>query len=236
MQEVISQSENMLIKYAVTRCAEDEGNTLNEENTKLKLENVYPLTQKNLKTLRKTLQKKQRSRSRKRKNILKFVGGYVAITVVLVSSFIIADAVHEPLSKFLTRDAKSTMYFDAKIGNVMPENIHVDWKNIYLPQYLPAGAIVTRITSLGTKYIGYTVDGKNIDFTQYLDGLGTLMVDNEGVIAEKIEAKDFKADCTSKNNVTNIVWEKDNALFLLSGPTDLKTEMIEMAKSITYVE
>ncbi|MHB8065221.1 MAG: DUF4367 domain-containing protein [Ruminiclostridium sp.] len=118
---------------------------------------------------------------------------------------------------------------NSRFANDIPS----DWKNVYIPQYVPEGYKISDTNSLVTqKTIHYTAVNKAlIVFIQYSDKDTNIRVDTENAKVSWIVINDEESIVSEKGGMTTAVWHNSDCAFSLIGHIS-KEELIKMAESV----
>lgn len=227
MQDKITQSDELLLKYAVTKTAELEGKELLSENNRLKQEPQYHPNEKDMLYLKNMMKKGSHSRRQRRKNAVRV---YAVAAILLISSLFMVTAFRNPILDYFFNNKNFDVYLNENYSNM---ELH----KIYVPTFLPKSYKADRLDNGTTcKIIKYlSKNGDSIWFTQYANTTG-LNVDKEGADIEKVQENGFEATIIRKNGV-KILWGDDDKIFLLYAElSELESDLLRMAKSMTFVE
>jgi len=171
---------------------------------------------------------------------------YAAI-IVLASTTILTvlvynvDAIHVRVFDFLFKSHQEYVEVtpvernekDEAIRSVLPK----EWNNFYYPAYLPDSYKFVEAETVGDAKLLTFQDDKDgiLNFSQEpLDGV-EMMVDNENVESGEISINGGNGFWTTKGNNTNLIWNHDDSVYMLSGPISLK-EMTKIAENLEYMK
>lgn len=115
-----------------------------------------------------------------------------------------------------------------EISGIPPE-----WKDVYVPTFVPAGFRITKAESLTfTKIVHYANDhGQLIVFQQHHGENINIGVDTENAVSERILINGQEGLLVEKNGRTTLIWHNNDFLYSLMSEID-KNELIKMAESI----
>ena len=111
--------------------------------------------------------------------------------------------------------------------------IPLEWKDVYVPAFVPEGFKITKAESLKfTKIIHYSNDnGRLIVFQQHNGENTNKRVDSENADSENILINGLEGLLVEKNGRTTLIWHNNDFSFSLMSEVD-KNELIKMAESI----
>ena len=108
-----------------------------------------------------------------------------------------------------------------------------EWKNVYIPAYVPEGYKISKTESLvTTKIIHYSNDKSQlIVFTQYNDENTNLRIDTENAKIDKVIINGVDGLIAEKDGAINIAWHNNDSTFSLISKVD-KNELLKIAGSL----
>lgn len=230
MRNEFKQSDEMFLKFAITKLIEQQGEELLEINQRLKQDAQNNANKADMQYLEKMF-KSQSSQTAKRKRSLRPRSFAVAVAAtLLISSLFVVTAFRNPILDLFFNNKNFDVFLSENYSNIELQEIYVP---TFLPKSYKADSLDNGTTCKIIKYL--SKNGDSIWFTQYINTTG-LNVDREGAIIEHVQENGFEATIIRKNGV-KILWGNDDKIFLLYGElSELEPDLLKMAKSMTFVE
>ena len=164
---------------------------------------------------------------------LRIAASILFITMVIgISSTLGVEAVrHEFLSLF-TKTEKE--YTELALGNEseLMKYIENEWKNSYVPGWLPEGFRLDEAYALGTtKFMIFVKGESKIFLTQ---GIENRYIDTEEAYVRTVNINNIEGILMSKESQNILYWHNDKVFFSMT--SDIKeNEMIEISKKIKKI-
>ncbi len=116
-----------------------------------------------------------------------------------------------------------------------PTNIHIDWINYYLPEYVPESYQLDNLQVFDENKILYykNKSGEEIQFSQSPIG-NNFQLDTEHANSTEVIINEQKGMIIEKNNVLTLLWFDNINTYYLIGKIN-KIEIIKMAESVQLV-
>jgi len=121
--------------------------------------------------------------------------------------------------------------------NVGATSMVVNWRDAYVPTYIPAGYEVLSFSfNEGLKRIVFeSVDEQAFIIYTELDERSDLVIDTENASRfEQVSINGNSGTLVVKNNLTTIVWEQSDRLFMIQAQTDVAIA-VRVAKGVRYI-
>lgn len=164
--------------------------------------------------------------------------GFCAVFICLIIAVASVQAFRVKVLNFIIETGKE--YTSINLKEERPDdslkdtlNIPSEWKNVYIPAYVPEGYKISKTESLvNTKIIHYLNDkNKLIVFNQYNDENTNLRIDTEKAKVDKVIINGFDGLIAEKSGSITIAWHNNDSTFSLISNID-KNELIKIAESI----
>lgn len=247
-QKLYSEYDDALFRLAMHKVAEQEGKLISEEMKHSDIDEPEYLPSKEseerlLKLIDRELKKKKNEDKRKRKHltfkrtliVIAAVIGLFSISLMTVSAFRIQ------VFNFVLgiNDRYTSFQLQDNGGDQINSQMIVDWKNTYVPTYLPEGYEVSDIYN--------TDDLKSITFKDKQDNSldivysefatsSNMELDTENAaLVKTITINGNKGTLITKNNITTVAWIMDNKIFSVMGQASSDL-LIKISESVKYVK
>lgn len=218
--------------------AETEGKILYRENMQPVIELPPPeakerftrLLDKHLKNRRKNMRKG--NLLRKALLIVAAAVAVFAVAMLTVSAFRA-----QVLNLFMTpeKDYTYVQITDSEPPEPSVSSLPVDWKNAYMPTYIPDGYEVTSVTNVnGLKSIKFYKDTSKFYYSEYNSKNGLALDTETAPLAKPVSVNGHDGTLIQKDNINNITWVMDNHLFIIYGDIS-QEELIKIAESVKFI-
>lgn len=243
-QEIYANYEDAVFRLAVHKAAEQEGKRLMEEAHLTDDDFEYTPTAESrdrfLKLLDYELKRTVMKEHRLKRIHLKRLTVVLAAVIALISiSLMTVDAFRVKVFNFVLgiNEKYTSMQMQDNGGNEAVSKMIVDWKNAYVPTYIPDGYEVSDVFN--------TEDLKSITFKNKSDAnMDIIFTETASVSNLEIDTEDAssfstimingnKGILTTKNNVVAVAWVVDKRILTINGQVDKKT-IILIAESAKY--
>lgn len=217
--------------------AEVEGKILYRENMQPVIELPPPeakerftrLLDKHLKNRRKNMRKG--NLLRKALLIVAAAVAVFAVAMLTVSAFRA-----QVLNLFMTPEKDYTY---VQITDSAPEpsisSLPVDWKNAYMPTYIPDGYEVTSVTNINNfKSIRFDKDSSALYYSEFNSTNGMALDTETAPLAKPVSINGYDGTLIQKESKLNITWVMANRLFTIAGNIS-QEELIKIAESVKYI-
>jgi len=244
VRKLNEEYEDALFRLILNVAAEKEGRLIYEENIKSKerQENLPP--QESLKRFTSLLGAKLKSAKRNHRNpgrILRRTAVAVMAVIIMCSVMMVSvDAFRlKVLNLLISIEPK---YTSIQISNSDDKEnrggLIVDWKNAYVPTYIPAGYKAERVSSSATvKTINFKKEDDNstLIYTEYSTSYGIAIDTENASIIKAIEIGGREGTLSVKDSVTSVAWIMDDRLFVIQGQAETN-EIIKMAEDVKFLK
>ena len=234
--------EDALFRLVVNNAAEEEGKQLLKDNEQLHSSQDDLPSAESMKAFTKLLDahlKKEKKVHNKAhfSNLNKAAVAVLTIVVLFSTMMLSVQALRVKVLNFLISIQSEYTSFKLEDDDQTAEKLIVDWKNAYVPTYIPKGYSVTDMSySDAIKKI--TLDSEDnktsIIYTQFESGSISIDTENASLI-ETIKINDQDGTLSIKDATTTVVWKMDNHLFIVQGQISRK-EAIKIAESVKFIE
>lgn len=239
LRKLNAEYEDALFRIIMSEVAKREGRLIYEEYLKNEgQKNLIP--KNNLDTFTSLLDLKLKTAKRNSRNSPKLLcKTAVAVIVVIIMCSVLTFSVEAFRLKFLNLLISiEPRYTSIQISDSDGSNggLIVDWKNAYVPTYVPEGFKVERVSSSSTVKLLYFIkedDKSTITYTECGSTYG-IAIDTEGAsLIEEIEINAHKGTLSVKGSTATVAWILDDRLFSIQGQADTD-EIIKMAESVKF--
>ncbi len=164
----------------------------------------------------------------------------VALLVVIVAGSTLSfasEAFAGGVSNFFTRllqGGEELRITEKRDGGI--EWDMADFEGMYFPTWIPYGYTLTEAESFsGYKCVLYKDKAGNaIRYYIYLDNQ-SLAVDNEEIETTPVYLHDSWGKCITKEDSISVVWEDAEFIYIVRGPLEERTQIINMAEEAEKV-
>lgn len=238
--------EDSLWKVLMYDYAEVEGKRFIEENEALKRDGKYQPSSEAVKRFNKKMnaafrQPKLRSfielmspAVNKAAVFIVAVGIIFSLSFTFVSGFRI-----QVLNLMLSLEEKYTLIKldDKSDENIIADNLYVNWRNAYVPTYIPQGyKIYTLSNTADLKAIDYINDKNDVITFCELNASIENTVDTENAsLIKNIDINGNEGLLVVKGNSVSIAWSDNTRIFMLHTQLSIE-ETVKIAESVTYIE
>lgn len=238
--------ENSLFKLIMFEAAEKEGRVFLEENEQLKKDPAYLPSADEENRFQKQLNRNIRKRTYPsgEKLLCSFANKVAVAMLVVVFAFTGAvftvQAFRADVLNFLIRiePEYTSIQLDGSENN-KEQNLAVNWKNAYVPAYIPDDFKVDSLYySDPLKTITYHKKGNNKEFIVYseYDASNDVELDTENASLIKIIlVHGHKGTLVIKNSIVSVTWEMDGHIFTVKAKQN-EDEVIKIAQNVNFVK
>lgn len=237
--------EDGLFRVIMNNVAEAEGKLLLEENEQLNKEYKNFPSPESVKRFTKLLDSNlKKAKSLKNGRVSKILHRTaVAMMATILTLFGVTfsvQAVRVQVLNFLINIEPEYTSLQLNDSDNMQKNgkLIVNWKNAYVPTYIPDGYEVTSISyDKAIKKIIFSNPNNDLTiiYTEY-NSINTIAVDTEDAsLVEKVKVNDHDGTLSIKDSISSIAWIIDTHLFVFQGQMSTD-EAIKMAESVKFVK
>ena len=242
-KKLYEEYEDSLFKLVMHDVAEKEGRLFLEEKEKLKNDPEYLPSQAAVKFSRQldAQLRKPKVYARKRRiwqALNKVAIAMLIVLVILGATVMTVEAVRVRALNFLMDIQQEYTSFQLKDSSGISEgeNPIVDWRQAYVPTYIPEGYEVSA-TSQNDNY--KKIEFKNsqgtlINYMELsLDHQPTVDTENASVF-ETITINGHEGALVVKNSLVTIIWAMEDRMFMIRGEIE-KDMVIKIAEGVKYL-
>lgn len=217
--------------------AETEGKILYRENMQPVIELPPPEAKERFTRLLDKHLKNRRKNMRKGNLLRKALLIVAAAVAVFSVAMLTVDAFRaEVLNLFMKHEEKYT-YVQITDSAAEPSVsvLPVDWKNAYMPTYIPDGYEVTSVNNINNfKSIRFDKDSSALYYSELNSANGAALDTETAPLAKPVSINGHDGSLVQKGNYNSITWEMDNRLFLIYGNIS-QEELIKIAESVKFI-
>lgn len=247
-KKLFDEYEESLFKLVMSDVAEKEGKIFIEQNQLLNEEPEYMPSKEALNRFNKRLEAEIK-KNIKQQNTLKKGRRFnraAIVAIIIVAALVIAtfgvQAFRSGVFNFLINIESTFTSFKLNENNngTKEERILVDWKNAYVPTYIPSDFEVNDITYRDSykkiKFLNKQNNILYIHYTEYSRKDFYIAADSENAsLVKTIKINGYLGTLIKKDDFSTVVLEIDNRLYLLE--TNLDTdEAIKIAENIKFIK
>lgn len=217
--------------------AEAEGKILYKENMQPVIELPPPEAKERFTRLLDKHLKNRRKNMRKGNLLHKALLIVAAAVAVFAVAMLTVSAFRaQVLNLFMTPEKDYTY---VQITDSAPEpsvsSLPADWKNAYMPTYIPDGYEVTSVINQNVmKSISFAKNTSNIYYYEYNSLNGVALDTETAPLVKPVSVNGHDGSLVQKDGKLSITWEMDSHLFLIYGNIS-REELIKIAESVKYI-
>ncbi|MCY1713526.1 DUF4367 domain-containing protein [Caproiciproducens galactitolivorans] len=239
--------EDSLFKLILFEAAEKEGKLFLKENEQLKNDPAFLPSAEEENRFKKLLNHhihKVRNHP-KRKMICNFANkvavAVLAVVFVFTGAILTVQAFRTDVLNFLIsiEPKYTSIQLNESENETKDENLTVNWKNAYVPTYIPAGFEADNLYySDSLKTITFhqkNSEKKFIAYSEY-DASNDVELDTENAsLIKLVQIQGHKGTLVIKNSITTVSWEMDKHIFTINGNVD-GDEIVKMAENVNFIK
>lgn len=247
-EKLVEAYEESLFRLALYDAAEQEGKQFLQEQKERNDEPENSPSPEAVERFRRKLPSRLRKRGARRKSPARRALGkaavcFLAVAVVFSTAMVTVRAFRVQVMNLLIDVRPEYTSFQIP-GNTegasgpADENLTVNWKNTYLPTYIPEGYEVNGFTyTEQTKDIYYSSSDKKrvIDYSETDDSVTTELDTENASVLKTVLINGHKGKLVMKNSTATVVWEMDRHVFTLS-TEESEEETLKIARGVKFVE
>ncbi|XOQ47352.1 MAG: DUF4367 domain-containing protein [Eubacteriales bacterium] len=245
--KLYEEYENSLFKLIMFEAAEKEGRVFLEKNEQLKKDPAYLPSVDEENWFQKQLNRNIRNKTHlSGAKMLRSFANKVAVAMLVVAfaftgAVFTVQAFRTDVLNFLIRiEPKYTsIQLDESEKNKKEQSLTVNWKNAYVPAYIPDGFEADSLYySDPLKTITYHKKGNDQEFIVYseYDASNDVELDTENASLIKIIlVHGHKGTLVIKNSIVSVTWEMDGHIFTVKAKQN-EDEVIKIAQNVNFVK
>ena len=239
--ELNKDYEDALFRLIVNSAAEEEGKLLLAENEHLNSgEDGLPSVE-SIRTFSRLLdahlkKKKKAGKSALLSGLIKVAVTVFTLAAVFSALMLTVEAFRVEVLNFLISIESEYTLFKLGYDDQEAEKLIVDWKNAYVPTYIPEGYNVSDVSYSDTAKkitLENKADGSFIIYTQSESGSISIDTENASLI-EMIKINNEDGTLSVKDSIATLVWKMDNSIFIVQGKIS-KDEAIKIAENVKFI-
>lgn len=239
LKEINNSYEDRIFSLAMKNIsAESEGKILYKENMMQSVIELPPPEAKERFTrLLDRHLKNQRKNMRKGKLLRKVVLIVAAVVAVFAVAMLTVSAFRAQVLNLFMKPEQKYTYVQITDSAAEPSvsSLPVDWKNAYMPTYIPDGYKVTNVKNVSNyKSIRFDKDTSNFYFAEHNSKNGMALNTETAPLVKPISVNGHDGSLVQKDDILSITWEMDNRLFLIYGNIS-QEELVKIAESVKYI-
>lgn len=242
-QQVYEQYEDALFRMAVHQLAEEEGREWEATRQRLKSLPEYQPSEEALRNFTEKLDahlRKQRAaawRRRAMRWLQPLAMGVLALFVIFSAAMIVQAFRVKVMNLWLEIRPQFTIFrLRENTPDPSSNGSIVDWTNAYVPTYIPEGYIIgSTSVSVSAREIVYEHITAPMIYTE-LGESSSPMIDTENADrVERVDINGYDGTLVQKNNLTTVLWEMDDRLFLVEVWSADDTAL-EVARGVKFIK
>lgn len=247
-EKLVEAYEESLFRLALYDSAEQEGKQFLQEREQCGGEPENRPSPEAVERFRRKLPSRPRkSRARRRSPVRRVLGKvavcFLAVAVVFSTAMVTVRAFRVQVMNLLIDVQPEYTSFQIRsntqgASGSADENLAVNWKNAYLPTYIPEGYEIDGFTyTEQMKNISYSSPDKKrvIDYSEADESVTTELDTENAPVLKTVLINGQKGKLVIKNSTATVVWEMDRHIFTLS-TEESEEEALKIARGVKFVE
>lgn len=238
LKEINNSYDDRIFSLAMKNItAESEGKILYKENMQSVIELPPPEAKERFTRLLDRHLKNQRKIMRKGKLLRKVVLIVAAVIAVFAVAMLTVSAFRAQVLNLFMKPEQKYTYVQITDSAAEPSvsSLPVDWKNAYMPTYIPDGYEVTSVTNVNSyKSIRFDKDSSSLYYSELNSANGAALDTETAPLAKSVSINSHEGSLVKKDGMLSITWEMDNRLFLIYGDIN-QEELVKIAESVKFI-
>jgi len=244
IEKVNEEYENTMFKLAMNLVAEKEGELFLKENEQLNCEAENTPSEEAIKRFKRRLNR-QLTKTKRLIHPSRIINKVAMVFLILVFTF---SAAMLTVQAFRVQVLNFLISFEPKYTTIQlaessssknEQDMVVDWKNAYVPTYIPGGYEVESVLC-SESFNRITFNNPKDDetffvFTEYKSSNSIAFDTENASLVETVKVNGLDGTLIEKDSTVTIGWAMDNHLIVVQGQIS-PDEAIKIAENVKYIQ